>query len=89
MKINSTIQFEFKSPENLQIFYQSFLPEFSDLPMKRSKWVIKDPEPATSTLVFSIESEDATAFRATINSLLQFAHIVEKSIEFVVRHQTA
>jgi len=81
MKILNSIEFEFNSPSDAEIFYKSFMPEFQDMPMKRSKWTISNLEASSNKIFFQIESEDATAFRATINSLIQFANIVEKTIK--------
>lgn len=81
MKIISSIKFEFNSPSDAEIFYKSFVPEFQDMPMKRSKWTISNPKADSNEIIFQIDSEDATAFRATINSLIQFANIVEKTIK--------
>jgi len=80
MKIISSIKFEFNSPKDAEIFYKSFIPEFQDMPMKRSKWTISEPKVDSKKIIFQIDSQDATAFRATINSLIQFANIVEKTI---------
>ncbi|UYP46262.1 hypothetical protein NEF87_002547 [Candidatus Lokiarchaeum ossiferum] len=80
MKISTQISFQFDSPEDAQIFYASFLPEFNDMPLKRSHWQVNPPKSESSVIQFHIHAEDATAFRATINSLIQFAHIVEKTI---------
>lgn len=80
MKITTQISFQFDSPEDAQIFYTSFLPEFNDMPLKRSQWQVNPPESDSPVIQFNIQAEDATAFRATINSLIQFAHIVEKTI---------
>ena len=80
MKIISSIKFEFNSASEAEIFYKSFIPEFQDMPMKRSKWTISNPKVDSNEIIFQIDSEDATAFRATINSLIQFANIVEKTI---------
>ncbi len=80
MKIFNTITFRFENPNNASIFYNSFLPEFEDMPLKRSKWEICHPDQNLNEIIFKIQSEDATAFRATINSLVQFANIVEKTI---------
>ena len=80
MKIISSIKFEFNSAKDAEIFYRSFIPEFRDMPMKRSKWTISEPKVDSNEILFQIDSEDATAFRATINSLIQFANIVEKTI---------
>ena len=81
MKIISSIKFEFNSAGDAEIFYKSFIPEFQDIPMKRSKWTISNPKVDSNEIIFQIESEDATAFRATVNSLIQFANIVEKTIK--------
>ncbi len=81
MKIISLIKFEFDTPSDAEIFYQSFIPEFQDIPMKRSKWTISNPKADSNEINFQIDSEDATAFRATVNSLIQFANIVEKTIK--------
>jgi tRNA threonylcarbamoyladenosine modification (KEOPS) complex Pcc1 subunit len=80
MFIDTVIKLQFPTPKERDIFYQSFLPEFSDLPMKRSEWQIEVPSQEFGDLSIHIKSVDATAFRATINSLIQFAHIVEKTI---------
>ncbi len=80
MKITTQISFQFDSPEDAQIFYAAFLPEFNDMPLKRSRWQVQPPSPTSSTIQFDIQADDATAFRATINSLIQFAHVVEKTI---------
>ena len=86
MKLSSTVVFRFDSPDEAVIFYQSFMPEFHSIPMKRSTWTITAPDPALSEISLQIESADATAFRATINSLIIFAHAVEKSLDFTINH---
>lgn len=80
MKLSSTVVFRFDSPEDASIFYHSFMPEFHSIPMKRSTWDISSPEPTSNEITLQIESEDATAFRATINSVIIFAHAVEKTL---------
>jgi KEOPS complex subunit Pcc1 len=87
VKIKSNLRLEFKlGSDNAQIFYTSFIPEFSDMPMKRSKWKIFPPEKQNDSevVIFEIESEDAVAFRATINSIIQFAHIIEKTVTMAI-----
>jgi len=59
------------------------MPEFHSLPMKRSKWSVQPPTDTSSDIFFNISSEDGTAFRATINSLIQFANVVENSLGLV------
>lgn len=57
------------------------MPEFDRTNMKRSTWVVKTPSSTEPLLIFQIQADDATAFRATINSLIQFASIVERTLE--------
>lgn len=83
MKITNEINLEFHQIENRDIFYRSFLPEFKDFNVKRSAWQISSIIPNSKSLTFRIQAEDATAFRATINSLILFANIVEKTIDLV------
>lgn len=83
MQLTTNIRLEFVSPENAAIFYQSFLPEFHDMPMKRSAWHIEPLLDGSTTVTVSIHAEDATAFRATVNSLVQFASIVERTLKLV------
>ena len=85
MKIINSIKFQFVTDENANIFYTSFMPEFVDMPMKRSKWSISPPSPDSNEIIIEIESEDATAFRATINSLIQFAYVVEETINLTIK----
>ena len=59
------------------------MPEFDDMPLKRSKWQVHSSKSDQSQIEFQIESEDGTAFRATINSLIQFANIVEKTLQVI------
>ncbi len=80
MKLSSTVVFRFDSPDDASIFYHSFMPEFHSIPMKRSTWDISSPELTSNEITLQIVSEDATAFRATINSVIIFAHAVEKTL---------
>ena len=80
MKIQATLRFIFNSRENASIFLQSFNPEAAQLPMKRSTFTTFQED---ATIRFEITSEDAVAFRATMNSFLQFAHTVEKTVLLV------
>ena len=83
MEISNTIVFRFDSPEDASIFYHSFMPEFHSIPMKRSTWDMSSPDPTSAEISLQIVSEDATAFRATINSVLIFAHVVEKTLNLI------
>jgi tRNA threonylcarbamoyladenosine modification (KEOPS) complex Pcc1 subunit len=78
MKIQATIRFLFESEGTATIFLQSFSPEIDQMPMKRTAWSF---EKQKSEIIFEIHSEDAIAFRATLNSLLQFAYAVEKTVQ--------
>ena len=78
MKIQATLRFQFESEASATIFLRSFSPEMAQLPMKRTTWTVNQH---SSEIIFEIQSDDAIAFRATLNSLLQFAHIVEKTVQ--------
>lgn len=78
MKIQATLRFQFESEDIATIFLKSFSPEIKQIPMKRTTWSF---EQQGSEVLFEIRSEDAIAFRATINSLLQFAHTVERTVQ--------
>ena len=84
MQITTEISFNFNTPEDAKIFYSSFMPEFHDMPQKRSIWHVSPLIKESSEIKFKIQSEDATAFRATINSLIQFAHVVEKTLNLTL-----
>jgi tRNA threonylcarbamoyladenosine modification (KEOPS) complex Pcc1 subunit len=83
MKVESSLRLIFDCSENAQIFYDSFMPEFESLPMKRSHWEINPPRDNLTEINFQISSDDETAFRATINSVIQFAHIIETTIGLI------
>jgi tRNA threonylcarbamoyladenosine modification (KEOPS) complex Pcc1 subunit len=80
MLVEANLRLKFSTAENAAAFLTSFMPEAANLPMKRSRWTINQQG---SDIIFEIQSEDAVAFRATINSFLQFAHGVEKTIDVV------
>ena len=83
MQVQTSLRLHFNSPEDAKIFYRAFMPEFNTLPMKRSKWNVQPPSENTSDITFEINSEDGTAFRATVNSLIQFANVVDISIGLI------
>ena len=86
MHVASNLNLQFKTPEDADIFYQSFMPEFDTLPMKRSQWQISHSPESPCDILFDINSDDETAFRATINSVIQFAHVIEVTINLVNLH---
>ncbi|WP_457557157.1 KEOPS complex subunit Pcc1 [Candidatus Harpocratesius sp.] len=86
MRIFTEINLVFSSFENQDIFYKSFMPEFSSLNMKRSTWSVKTLPSTEPRLIFQIQADDATAFRATLNSLIQFASIVERTLKLTEKY---
>ncbi len=82
MKIESQINFFFASPTHTSIFYQSFLPGIDEIPMKRSRWQLNPPDPLSTCLSIRIIAEDVVAYRATLNSLLQIIHLVDRINNF-------
>ena len=78
--IRSTLEFQFKTPELCNYSYNSILPEFEVQKSKRSTISLKKEE---NSLIFSIESKDITAFRATINEIISFGRIFEGVVNIV------
>ncbi|NHJ20564.1 MAG: hypothetical protein EAX91_06460 [Candidatus Lokiarchaeota archaeon] len=79
-KIKSTIEILFKNPDLCNISYNSFLPEFNIQKSKRSKISLQKQE---KSLIFQIESNDITAFRASINEIISFGRILEGVLKIV------
>ncbi len=84
LTIKSTLEFQFKTPELCNYSYNSFLPEFKVQNLKRSTLSLKKEE---NSLIFSIESKDITAFRATINEIISFGRIFEGVLNIVNKTQ--
>ena len=82
LTIKSTLEFQFTSPELCNYSYNSLLPEFKNQKLKRSTISINKKE---KSLIFSIESKDITAFRATINEIISFGRIFEGVLNVVNR----
>ncbi len=83
LTIKSTLEFQFKTPELYNYSYNSFLPEFNKFhKSKRSTLSLRKEE---NSLIFSIESKDITAFRATINEIISFGRIFEGVLNVVNR----
>ncbi len=82
--IKSTLEFQFRTPELCNYSYNSFLPEFEIQKSKRSTISLKKEE---NSLIFSIESKDITAFRATINEIISFGRIFEGVLNIVNKSQ--
>ncbi|MFX0057042.1 MAG: KEOPS complex subunit Pcc1 [Candidatus Hodarchaeota archaeon] len=75
--IKSIIELKFKNSELCQISYNSFLPEFNNRRSTRSKTVMEKKE---NSLIFHIESSDITAFRASINEIINFGKIIDGTV---------
>ncbi|MFX0042652.1 MAG: KEOPS complex subunit Pcc1 [Candidatus Hodarchaeota archaeon] len=77
--IKATIEIKFKNPQLRDISYNSFLPEFTKLQTKRS--VVLMEKKNDNSLSFQIESQDITAFRATINEIISFGKIIDNTLK--------
>ena len=73
-KISDTLKINMNSEENAIIFLKSFIPEIKTMPKKRSNFKI---EQQGTNILFHINALDITAYRATINSILQFSNVVD------------
>ena len=79
--IKSSINFYFKTSEIRDISFNTFLPEFNKITSKRSKLIME--KEGENNLKFYIESNDITAFRASINEIITFGKIFENIIDLV------
>lgn len=68
------------SDENAAIFYESFIPELKTMPTRRSSLKIATEG---NVILFTIKALDITAFRATMNSTLQFCNVVYGLIDYI------
>ena len=75
--IKSTIELNFDNSHIRDISYNSFLPELSQTRSKRSQTKM---EKENNTLIFSIESTDITAFRASVSDIIGFGKIIEGTL---------
>ena len=82
MIIQDTLQLEFNTVLHADIFLQSFLPEAEGMPMKRAKWQFQRTDDSRVVKIH-ITAQDAIAYRATINSLIQLAYVVETTINII------
>ena len=79
-KIKSTLEIHFKNSNLCDISYNSFLPEFNIQKSRRSTISLQKEE---KTLVFIIESNDITAFRASINEIISFGRTIDGVLKIV------
>ncbi len=76
--INSTIELTFKDSNTCNLAYNSFLPELKKAKSHRSRILM---EIKKHVLVFTIESADITAFRASISDIISFGKIIESTLK--------
>ncbi len=62
--------------ENLQAYFNALAPE-QDFKTERSSYKLKQEK---DKLIIEVQAEDATAFRAILNSLAGAISVVEKSL---------
>lgn len=77
--IKATIEIIFKNPQLRDISYNSFSPESKRLQTKRS--VVLMEKKSNNSLSFQIESQDITAFRATLNEIISFGKIIDNTLK--------
>ena len=79
LSIKSTIELIFNDPSSRDISYNSFIPEIKKLQTKRS--ILSIEKKNINSLFFKIESNDITAFRASINEITSFGKIIENTLK--------
>ena len=76
--INSTIELKFDNSHTRDISYNSFLPELNQTRSKRSQTRM---EKVNKSILFSVESTDITAFRASVSDIIGFGKIIENTLK--------
>jgi tRNA threonylcarbamoyladenosine modification (KEOPS) complex Pcc1 subunit len=76
--IKSQIELKFNNSKIRDIAFNSFFPELKKVKSKRSNIHM---EKSNNSIVFSIESSDITAFRASINDIISFGKIIENTLK--------
>jgi len=79
--IKSTIELQFNITQVRDISYNSFLPEFNKLQTKRSEVFMEKKNDCS--IIFKINSNDITAFRASINEIISFGKVIANSLKIV------
>ena len=79
-KIKSSLEIQFKNSHLCDISYNSFLPEFNIQKSKRSTISLLKKE---KSLMFQIESNDITAFRASVNEIISFGRTLDGVLKIV------
>ena len=76
--IKSKIELVFSNRELSNFAYKSFLPE---LHSKRSNRSVINVKLSNESLIFYIKSRDITAYRASINEIINLGKVIEDTIE--------
>ena len=77
--IESTIEFAFNETHLRDISYNSFIPEIKKLQTNRSQVLIEKKNQLK--LIFKVESNDITAFRASVNEIISFGKIIDNTLQ--------
>ncbi|MFW9879986.1 MAG: KEOPS complex subunit Pcc1 [Candidatus Thorarchaeota archaeon] len=77
--IESIIKLNFNNPQIRDISYNSFIPEIKKLQTNRSKVLVEKLN--ENKLVFKIESYDITAFRASMNEIINFGKVIDNILQ--------
>jgi tRNA threonylcarbamoyladenosine modification (KEOPS) complex Pcc1 subunit len=76
--IKSKIELAFSKPELSKFAYNSFLPELNS---KRSNRSVINVKLSNKSLLFYVKSRDITAYRASMNEIINLGKIIEDTIE--------
>ncbi len=76
--ISSSIELKFNNSETRDRSYNSFIPDIKKLQTNRSKVLMEKKN--SKILIFKIESNDITAFRASVNEVINFGKIVDNVV---------
>ena len=79
-EIINILSINMSTEENAMIFLNAFKPEIKTIPMKRSHLQISKEN---NNIIIKIKALDINALRASINSTLQFANVVNTTINYV------
>lgn len=77
--IESIIEFEFNKSRLRDISYNSFIPEMKKLQTNRSQVLMEKKNQLK--LLFKVDSNDITAFRASINEIISFGKIIDNILQ--------
>lgn len=75
--IQSTIKLLFKNSDLCAFCHNAFSPELNSIESKRSKILMEKKD---KSLIFTIESKDITAFRASVDEIISFGKVIDNTI---------